>query len=273
MSAVIRVLMLGDIIGKTGRALFARHARTFKEELFLDAIIVNGENSGDSGVGITPEIAQFLRKHGADVITGGNHSWDEPSIFPYLNTHDYVLRPANFPSRCPGKGITFFACKGYSVGVMNLMGRVFMKPTLDCPFLEAEKLLRDSSSQTPLMFVDFHAEATSEKLGLAYFLEGKVTAVVGTHTHTLTNDARILPGGTAYVTDLGMSGSLHSLLGFESEPFVEGFMTGMGTHGGVVTTAPYIITGTIITADAVTGKALAIEPLAKIDTQPLEGLS
>lgn len=270
MSQVLRVLMLGDLIGMTGRALFARHSAAIKAEYAIDAIIVNGENSTNSGCGITPEDAQFLKNHGADVITGGNHSWDEKSIFPYLNENDDLIRPANFPSRCPGKGMTFFSCKGYTIGVMNLMGRVFMSPVLDCPFLEAEKLLKQSSAVTPIMFVDFHAEATSEKLGLAYFLEGKVSAVVGTHTHTLTSDARIFPGGTAYITDLGMSGSLHSLIGFEMAPFIEGFITGMPSHGEVVTTPPYLMTGAIITVDPVTGKALAIESMIKKDFNELE---
>ena len=273
MTQVLRVLMLGDSIGKTGRALFARHVQSLKSAYSVDAVIVNGENSGDAGVGITPEIAAFFKQHGADVITSGNHMWDDKSILPYLEKNTDLIRPANFPASCPGVGMTFFTCKGFQIGVMNLMGRVFMSPTLDCPFMEAKKLLEKAASITPIMLVDFHAEATSEKLGLTYFLEGKVTAVVGTHTHTLTNDARILPGGTAYVTDLGMSGSLHSLLGFETEPFVELFMTTIGTYGAVVTTPPYIMTGVIITIDPTTGKALAIENLIKHDDQPLEGLS
>ncbi len=273
MSQVLRVLMLGDLIGRTGRALFARHSTAIRADHAVDAIIVNGENSTDSGCGITPEDALFLRKNGADIVTGGNHSWDEKSIFPYLDAHTDVIRPANFPASCPGKGMTFFSCKGYTIGVMNLMGRVFMDPVLDCPFYEAEKLLKESAAITPIMFVDFHAEATSEKLGLAYFLEGKVTAVVGTHTHTLTSDARILPGGTAYITDLGMSGSTHSLIGFELEPFVQGFVTRMPHHGEVVVTAPYHMTGAIITVDPVTGKALAIEPFIKTDAEQLGDLS
>jgi metallophosphoesterase (TIGR00282 family) len=273
MAQVLRVLMLGDSIGKTGRALFARHAHSLKTNYSLDAIIVNGENSGDKGVGITPEIVTFFKKHGADIVTSGNHIWDEKSIIPYLAKNNDLLRPANFPASCSGKGMTFFSCKGFQIGVMNLMGRVFMEPVLDCPFEKAENLLKESAKVTPIMLVDFHAEATSEKLGLAYYLEGKVTAVVGTHTHTLTNDARILPGGTAYVTDLGMSGSLHSLLGFEMKPFLEGFLTCMGQQGDVETQPPYIMSGVIITIDPLTGKALAIENFSKQDDQSLEGLS
>ena len=273
MTQVLRVLMLGDSIGKTGRALFARHIQSLKAEYAIDAVIVNGENSSDAGVGISPEIVAFFKNHGADVITSGNHIWDEKSILPYLEKNTDLIRPANFPASCPGVGMTFFTCKGFQIGVMNLMGRVFMQPVLDCPFMEAKKLLEEAASITPIMLVDFHAEATSEKLGLTYFLEGKVTAVVGTHTHTLTNDARILPGGTAYITDLGMSGSLYSLLGFETKPFIEGIMNCMGGYGGVETRPPYIMTGVIITIDPLTGKALAIENLIKHDDQPLEGLS
>ncbi len=273
MTQVLRVLMLGDSIGKTGRALFARHIQSLKTDYFVDAVIVNGENSADEGGGITPEIVAFFKKHGADVITSGNHIWDDKSILPYLKKNTDLIRPANFPASCPGVGMTFFTCKGFQVGVMNLMGRVFMQPVLDCPFMEAERLLKKAAEITPIMLVDFHAEATSEKLGLTYFLEGKVTAVVGTHTHTLTNDARILPGGTAYVTDLGMSGSLHSAIGFDAESFVQGFITAMGANPQVVTTPPYSMTGVIITIDPLTGKALAIEKLIKHDDQPLEGLS
>lgn len=272
MTQVLRVLMLGDSIGKTGRALFARHIQSLKAEYSVDAVIVNGENSSDKGVGITPEIVAFFKKHGADIVTSGNHIWDDISILPYLEKNTDLIRPANFPASCPGVGMTFFTCKGFQVGVMNLMGRVFMRPTLDCPFKEAERLLKRSIVITPIMLVDFHAEATSEKLGLTYFLEGKVTAVVGTHTHTLTNDARILPGGTAYVTDLGMSGSLHSVIGFDAPLFVQGFITAMGSDPHVVTAPPYIMTGVIITIDPLTGKALTIENLIKHDNQPLEGI-
>ena len=273
MTQVLKVLMLGDSIGKTGRALFARHIQSIKADHSIDAVIINGENSGDEGVGISPEIVAFFKQQGADVITSGNHIWDDKSILPYLEKNTDLVRPANFPASCPGVGMTFFTCKGFQVGVMNLMGRVFMQPVLDCPFMEAERLLKKSAEITPIMLVDFHAEATSEKLGLTYFLEGKVTAVVGTHTHTLTNDARVLPGGTAYVTDLGMSGSLHSAIGFDAPSFLQGFITAMGTDPHVVTEPPYIMTGVIITIDPLTGKALAIENFIKHDDQPLEGLS
>lgn len=273
MTQVLKVLMLGDSVGKTGRALFARHIQSIKTEHSIDAVIVNGENSGDEGVGITPEIVAFFKKQGADVVTSGNHIWDDKAILPYFEKNTDLLRPANFPRSCPGVGMTFFTCKGFQVGIMNLMGRVFMSPVLDCPFMEAENLLKESAAITPIMLVDFHAAATSEKLGITYFLEGKVTAVVGTHTHTLTNDARILPGGTAYISDLGMSGSLHSAGGFNAQGFLKKFMSGMKNKAVVETQPPYIMTGAIITIDPTTGKALAIEKIIKLDDQPLEELS
>ena len=273
MSQMLRVLMLGDLIGKTGRALFARHSASIRINYSVDAIIVNGENSTDSGSGITPEDALFLIQNGADVITGGKHSWDEKTVFNVLNTHTNIIRPANFPTSCPGKGMTFFICKGYTIGVMNLMGRVFMDPIVDCPFHEAEKLLKESAAITPIMFVDFHAKATSEKLGLGYFLEGKVTAVVGTNTHVQTADARILPGGTAYITDLGMTGATHSLIGFKLEPLIQEFVTRIQNHAEVETSAPYHMTGVIITVDPRTGKAFAIEPFLKTDTEQLGDIS
>ncbi len=169
--------------------------------------------------------------------------------------------------------MTFFTCKGYTVGVMNLMGRVFMSPPLDCPFKKAEELLKESRSRTPIMLVDFHAEATSEKLGLAYFLDGKVTAVVGTHTHTPTNDARVLPAGTAYMSDLGMSGSLYSVMGFTHQEAVADLVDRLPVTWGIATAAPYIMTGAIITIDPESGKALAIEPFAFKDTQPIKELA
>lgn len=271
---ILKILMLGDSIGKTGRSLFARHVPTVRTEYDLDAVIVNGENSADDGMGITPQDADFFFAHGADVITTGNHVWDKKDIIPYIAAHDKILRPANFSLLCPGKGMTFFTCKkGYVIGVMNLMGRVFMAPGLDCPFKKAITCFEEAAAITPIMFIDFHAEATAEKLGLAYFLDGKVTGIVGTHTHTQTNDGRILPEGTGYMTDLGMIGSVNSVLGFCPDEAIYEQTTGMPIKFKVETKAPYIITGALFSVDALTGKTVALEPFYLFDEEPLEECS
>ncbi len=267
---LLRILMVGDVIGKTGREVFARLIGPLKDEYQIDAIIVNGENSADDGVGITPEVAEFFKAHGVSAITTGNHIWDQKTIFSYLNEHTYVLRPANLPDQCPGVGMAFFSCKGYTVGVMNLLGRVFMSPLSNCPVVKALKLLRESAAITPIMLIDLHAEATAEKMGIAYMLEGKVTAVVGTHTHTQTNDARILPGGTAYMTDLGMVGSQHSVCGFQPKSFIQDFTTTFAEAITVATNPPYTFCGALITIDPVTGKAIAIERITSVFVDTLE---
>ncbi len=268
MSSVIRVLLLGDLVGRPGRDLFARHVEHLRSEYQLDAIIINGENCAD-GKGITPAIAQFLHNHGVTVITSGNHIFDKKDIFEYLNQSETILRPANYPDACPGKGMTFFSCKGVTVGVMNLMGRLFMPVQINCPFQKALDLLEEAKKVTPLMFVDFHAETNAEKVALAAYLDGKVTAVVGTHTHVQTADARILPNGTAYISDLGMAGSLNSMIGATKEGFLNRFLTQMPTRYQGATDAPYVLSGAVITADTATGKALSIEPVYVVDNDPL----
>lgn len=261
---ILRILMLGDVVGKTGRDLFARLIGPLKAEYAIDAVIINGDNSADNGLGITPEVAEFFKSHGVSMITTGDHIWDQKNSIPYIKdtAHAYVLRPANLPDQCPGRGVGFFTCKGYTVGVMSLLGRVFMTPLSNCPFQKAKVLLREAAVLTPIMLVDFHAEATAEKMGLAYLLEGRVTAVVGTHTHVQTNDARILPGGTAYMSDLGMSGSQHSIGGFKYDACMQEFTTTIPGDIVVADTPPYVLCGAIITIDPVTGKALAIERIS-----------
>ena len=267
-NTTLTILMLGDVYGKTGRDLFARHSTILKEKYCLDAIIVNGENSAD-GKGITPDIAQFFLKHGASVITTGNHIWAKKDIIPYLQEHDTVLRPANYPTHCPGTGISFFTCKGFEVAVINLMGRLAMPADLSCPFKTGEELVNYARTRTPIILIDMHAETPYEKSSLAHFLTGKISALVGTHTHVQTADAKLLPGGTAYISDLGMSGSLNSMIGSKSEALIQKFITQMPAKTEVATDVPYVISGAIITLATETGKALAIEPLYLIDEQPL----
>lgn len=268
MTGIIKILLLGDLFGKTGRDLFARHIDTLRKEHEIDAVIVNGENSAD-GKGITPDIATFFKNHGVSVVTTGNHIWDKKDIIPYMSEHDFVLRPANYPDECPGSGMTFFTCKGYQVGVINLMGRIFMGVHLDNHLQKAKELVAQAREITPIILIDMHAESHYEKICLAYFVDGTVSAVVGTHTHIQTADARILPEGTAYISDLGMGGSLNSMIGATKEPLIKKFLNQMPTRHGVASDAPYVLSGAVVTIDTQTGKALTIKTLYLVDEEAL----
>lgn len=255
----LRVLLVGDVVGNTGRVMFQKHIPRIKSEYAIDAVIVNGENSSGRGRGITPRIAKFFRHNGADVITTGNHVWRQKEIFSYLDTNSDVLRPANFPTDTPGVGVTTFLSNGMLIGVINLQGRVFMSDHIDCPFRTAKSILTYLKTKTDIIFVDFHAETTSEKMAMGHFLDGKVTAVVGTHTHVPTADERILPGGTAFITDLGMVGSLNGMLGMKKEVILDNFLRQMPVKFEVDTSLPVQLCGVRVTVDCDTGKAVAIE--------------
>lgn len=262
----LKIIMLGDVVGASGRAMFAKYAPVLKKEYQADGIIVNGENSSAHGRGITSKIVKFLRDAGADVITSGNHIWQNKEVYHYIEQHHDLLRPENFPSGVPGRGVTTFDCNGTLVAVVNLQGRVFMKENIDCPFRAAESLLAYLKHKTPVILVDFHAETTAEKMALGHFLDGKVSAVVGTHTHVQTADERILPGGTAFMSDLGMAGALNGMLGQKKEPIIEHFINQMPTKFSVDLQSPYVLSGALIEIDRATGKALAIKPIRVVDT-------
>jgi hypothetical protein len=263
--SVVKVLLLGDICAAPGRAIFQKHIAQLRERYGADALIVNGENSATNGKGITSRIMKFFKHHGVNVVTSGNHIWAQKEIYSYLKEHTDLLRPANFPSSCPGVGVTTFDVQGHTIGVINLQARTFMREFVGCPFKTAESLLTFLKPRTNTIIVDFHGEATSEKMGLAYFLEGKVSAVVGTHTHVLTNDARILPGGTAYITDLGMAGALNSMIGMKKEPIITHMITQMPIRFEIETAGPMVLTGVCISIETSSGKALSIEPVKVID--------
>jgi 2',3'-cyclic-nucleotide 2'-phosphodiesterase len=202
------------------------HLGSLREDLDVDLCIVNGENIAD-GVGITPKLADKLLEWGADAITLGNHTWRRGEIAAYLETSDRVVRPANFSTRAPGRGLTFVAARDATeVAVVNLQGALFMQTQLH-PFERAEELAQEARERTPVIFVDFHAEATSEKVALARMLDGKATAVIGTHTHVQTNDARVQPGGTAALSDAGMTGPHDSVIGVQVEAAIRRMRTGM----------------------------------------------
>jgi metallophosphoesterase, MG_246/BB_0505 family len=267
----LRVLFLGDIVGTTGRVLFQKHIAALKAELKFDALVVNGENSA-SGKGITTKIMRFFKHNGVDVVTSGNHIWRHKDIYPYLDEHKDLLRPENYPSSCPGTGVTLFNCCGYEIGIINLQGRIFMREHLDCPFKTAESVLTYLKSKTNMIFIDFHAEASSEKIGLAWYLDGKISGLVGTHTHVQTADERILPGGTAYITDIGMAGSLNSMIGMQKESVLSNLLTQMPSKFEVEIAPPYIMTGVYIDVDPSTGKAVDIKRVKVVDNEPLVGL-
>ena len=220
----MRILMVGDVVGRTGRYFFMEQTPELKLTKNIDMVIVNGENAAH-GKGLTPNVFNELIRGGADVVTTGNHIWDNPKVMEIIDTEPFLLRPANYPEDTPGRGFCIYPVGKKKVGVINLSGRTYMPP-IDCPFRLGEKILKFIKKDCDIILVDFHAEATSEKLSFAHYFDGQVTAVVGTHTRVQTADAKILPKGTAYITDLGMVGANNSILGMEIEPVIKRFMTG-----------------------------------------------
>jgi metallophosphoesterase (TIGR00282 family) len=223
---VIRILFVADVNGTPGVRAVERLLPGLRNELGADFCVVNGENAAD-GLGITPQIAEKMLASGADVITLGNHTWRRKEVIPYLAEADRVIRPANLSKHTPGRGLTIAdAANGTKVAVTNLLGQLFLAPPLG-PWEVIDDLVAEARRTTPVILVDFHGEATSEKVGMAAYLDGKVTAVLGTHTHIQTNDARVLPGGTAAVTDAGMTGPHDSVIGVITEIAVEQMRTGI----------------------------------------------
>jgi 2',3'-cyclic-nucleotide 2'-phosphodiesterase len=260
----IRVLLMGDVVGAPGRAVFQKHIQKIKQEHKIDAIIVNGENSV-KGRGITSRVVKFFRHCGADVVTTGNHIWQQREIMSYLDQNDDLLRPANFASECPGKGVTTFKCGDIPVGVINLQGRTFMREQVSCPFRTADSLLTYLKSRTNIILVDFHAETTSEKMGMGFYLDGRVSAVVGTHTHVQTADERILPNGTGYITDLGMAGAYNSMIGMKKDPIIYHFLTQIPQKFEVETKGPMVLSGVWVEIDVDSGKAVNIQRVRIVD--------
>lgn len=220
----MKILFIGDIVGKGGRRAVAEILPKLVLDEGIDFVIANGENAA-GGMGITPEKAKQLFEMGVDVITSGNHIWKKKEIIPFLDQEARLLRPANYPPGVPGKGCGVYTTKkGGVVAVLNLEGRVFMR-ALESPFKVAEQQLAYLRREARVIFVDFHAEATSEKIALGWFLDGEVSAIIGSHTHVQTADERLLPGGTAYMTDAGMTGPCDSVIGIKKEIAIERFLT------------------------------------------------
>lgn len=221
MSDTVRVLFLGDIVGRTGRQAVGQCLPVLKGQFAPDIVVANAENAA-GGIGITGEIADQLLSYGIDVLTTGNHAWKEKAVYPYLDAETRILRPANYPPGVPGRGWAIYPVGPYHLAVVNLSGRVFMD-LVDCPFRAIDAILEEALKNTPMVLVDFHAEATSEAQAFGWYVDGRCSAVVGTHTHVQTADARILPKGTAYITDAGMCGALDSVIGMEAEQIIERF--------------------------------------------------
>ena len=253
----MRILFIGDIVGSPGRRIVEERLADLVQQRQIDLVIANAENSA-SGFGITPRIAQELLGLGIDVISGGNHSWDRKEILEFIPHEPRLLRPANFNASNPGSGLYVGKAKnGEKFAVLNLQGRVFMASN-DDPFRIADQLLKKIDAK--VIFVDFHAEATSEKISLGWYLDGRVTAVVGTHTHVPTADERVLPQGTAYVTDVGMTGPYDGVIGVKKELVVNKFLNGMPTRFEPAT-GDVRLCAVVIDCDEKTGKARDIERL------------
>ena len=253
---MVRILFIGDIVGRPGRDLVHQGLRPLVEHHRADFVIANVENAA-AGFGITREIGDHLLEWGLDVMTSGNHIWDRKEAIAYIGAEPRLLRPANFPAGVPGNGsYVARAAGGQSVGVINVMGRVFML-NIDDPFAVVLREIEAIRHQTRVIIVDFHAEATSEKVAMGWHLDGKVTAVIGTHTHVQTADERVLPNGTAYLTDAGMTGPHDSIIGMEREPSLARFLTAMPSKFEPATGNPRL-NGVVIEADDKTGRATRI---------------
>lgn len=255
----MKVLFVGDIMGEPGRRVIMKRLHKLIAQHHVDLVIGNGENAA-GGFGITPDVAGELFDLGLSVITLGNHAWDKKEAIDFIQKDSRVLRPANYPDGVPGRGaMVVETAGGESLGVLQVMGRVFM-PTLDCPFRVAEREVAQLREQTRTIIVDMHAETTSEKMAMGNFLDGKVSAVVGTHTHVQTADNRILPKGTAYLTDIGMTGPVNSVIGMKTDMVIWKFLTQMPRRLEVAQ-GPAVLCAALLELDGLTGKAVSIQRL------------
>jgi len=257
----MKILFIGDTVGKAGRSIVHQYLKELQETLAVDLTILNCENAA-AGFGVTPRIADELFDWGIDVLTSGNHIWDKKEIMPYLSTNSRLLRPANYPEDNPGRGMTILKTRsGEEAAVLNLQGRVFMPPT-DDPFRVADAELAKIPNHIKVIFVDMHGEATSEKVAMGWYLDGRVSAVVGTHTHIPTADETILPGGTAFLTDVGMAGPFHSVIGVIKEEVIRRFLTSIPDKFEAASLDARL-NAVFVDVDSATGKARSIERIHK----------
>ena len=259
----MKALLIGDVVGRPGRAVVERFVVPLREELGIDLVVANCENAA-GGAGITPTVAEELFRAGVDVLTSGNHVWRKREALELLKLDHRVLRPANYPEAAPGSGSSVIeTLSGQKVGILNLQGRVFMPDLIDCPFRTATRELERLWLVSPIIIVDMHAEATSEKVALGWFLDGKVSCVFGTHTHIATADERILPKGTGFITDVGMTGPYDSVIGRKTEQILERFLTGVPVKSEVAE-GNVQLRGLLVDLDANTGKATRVERLTRV---------
>ena len=259
----MKILFIGDIVGQPGRRIAKESLPGLVEEHSPDLILANGENAA-GGFGITPSLVEELLDLGIAVLTSGNHIWDKKELFPYLadRVDSRLLRPANYPAGAPGRGLTLGRTReGVGYAVMNLQGRTFMQP-IECPFRTADALLQQIPAEVKIRIVDIHAEATSEKIALGWYLDGRVTGVVGTHTHIPTADEGVLPQGTAYITDVGMSGPYDSVIGIEKACVIQKFLTQLPGRFEVAR-GDVRLCAVLIEADPATGRALSIQRIVR----------
>lgn len=257
------ILFIGDIVGEPGRRVITSKLQKIVDTHHVDLIFGNGENVA-GGFGITAELAGDLFDLGLSVITTGNHAWDKKETIEFIRKEPRLLRPANYPEGTPGKGtLVIDLPSGENIGILQVMGRAFM-PALDCPFQVAKREVLKLKERTKTIIVDMHAETTSEKMAMGHFLDGQVTAVVGTHTHVQTADEQILPKGTAYLTDIGMTGPVHSVIGFKKDLVIEKFLTQMPRRFEVAT-GPAVLSAALIQCDPNTGKAVEISRVRDLD--------
>jgi len=255
----MNLLFIADIVGKPGLEIVTNILPGLIEQYGTDVVIANGENAA-GGFGITPGAAKTLFENGVDVITSGNHIWDKKTIIPYIKKEPRLLRPLNYPAGAPGSGsLLFRTTGGETIGIINLSGRIFMDP-IDCPFAAVKGEIEKMVCETPVIVVDMHAEATSEKISMGWMLDGLVSAVIGTHTHVQTADDKILPCGTAYISDAGMTGPFDSVIGMRKEVMLERFAKQIPIHSGVAE-KDLCLNGVLIEIDTESGKARHIKRL------------
>ncbi|MBI1180023.1 MAG: TIGR00282 family metallophosphoesterase [Alphaproteobacteria bacterium] len=258
----MRFVYFGDIVGRAGREALLDRLPGIRERLDLDFVVANGENSA-GGFGITSDIANRLLQGGVDVLTGGNHSWDQREILDFIDAEPRIMRPLNFPEGTPGQGAAIFMARGgQTVAIINIMGRIFMDP-LDDPFRMVDQALSEFTlgRRADFVLIDIHAEATSEKMAMGHFADGRASLVVGSHSHVPTADAQILPGGTAYQTDAGMCGDYNSVIGMEKEEPLRRFTTKIGGGRFVTANGDATLCGVFVESDDATGKALRVAPV------------
>jgi len=262
----MKILFIGDVCGSIGRDMVKEYVPKLKEKYRPQVTIINGENSAGFK-GITEKIYREFLEIGAQVITLGNHTWDNREIFEFIDDAKYMIRPANFPANNPGKGIVYLKVNQNEVAVINLQGRTFMNPS-DCPFHKVDELIEEAKKRTNIIFVDFHAETTSEKQAMGWYLDGRASAVVGTHTHVQTADNRVLPDGTAFICDVGMTGFYDGILGVEKDSVIKRFLTSLPTRFEPPKSGRPQLNGVLVDVDETTGKARSIERILINDDHP-----